>query len=162
MTWQFITIAKKFKIKIDRRDIKRVSAFRWYAKRFSKNIKFQSAPCLENNFSSRGLGRFILNCEEGFEVALVNSSNQFDYRRENLVILSRQQRQSRVGKRRSTTTSRYKGVSRNKKNKMWRASICRDGKSTYIGEYKSEVEAARAYNLAAREAFGELAFQNEI
>ena len=45
--------------------------------------------------------------------------------------------------------SKYKGVSYTKKSKKWRATISKGGKSYYLGEFKNEEEAARAYNHAA-------------
>lgn len=60
--------------------------------------------------------------------------------------------------------SAYKGVTRHTDNRSgwtsWRAQICRDGKKRTVGYFKTEVEAARAYDQAAREASGEFARTN--
>lgn len=42
--------------------------------------------------------------------------------------------------------STYKGVSWNKRAKKWQARIYRCGKSYYLGVFKTEKEAAEAYN----------------
>jgi hypothetical protein len=47
--------------------------------------------------------------------------------------------------------SKYKGVSFDKSNNKWIAKICIDGKLKHIGCYKTEVEAATAYNELVRE-----------
>lgn len=60
------------------------------------------------------------------------------------------------------TTSNYKGVYWNRLGKKWRAYITVDGKSINLGYFASEKEAARAYNKAALEAWGEYALLNEI
>lgn len=57
-------------------------------------------------------------------------------------------------------TSSYKGVSRHKKR--WRAYIKFDGVQKHLGLYESEEAAARAYNVAAKELFGEFARLNPV
>ena len=57
--------------------------------------------------------------------------------------------------------SEYKGVYREKSNGKWIAQI-REGKGFALGTYSSEEDAARAYNIAAKERFGEFALYNNI
>jgi len=60
----------------------------------------------------------------------------------------------------SNNTSGFKGASRNKKGQNWGARIKRFGKYELLGYYDTKEEAARAYDAAAREAFGEFAWLN--
>ena len=67
------------------------------------------------------------------------------------------------------TTSRYKGVCYYacKKSKKWRASLQHKGKHLSFGYYESEEQAARAYDKAAFDLWGEysrqhLNFPNDI
>lgn len=57
-------------------------------------------------------------------------------------------------------TSRYKGVSWATRRRMWVAGIKDHGASRYLGEFASEEDAALAYDMAAREVFGEFAKLN--
>ena len=57
-------------------------------------------------------------------------------------------------------SSQYKGVFRVKKSGMWRARIGLDYGNHRIGDFVSELQAAYAYDAAAREMFGEYACPN--
>jgi hypothetical protein len=56
--------------------------------------------------------------------------------------------------------SQYKGVSRARWDKGWRAYIKVDGRQVTLGVYTDEKAAARAVDVAAVEAFGEFAWLN--
>lgn len=60
------------------------------------------------------------------------------------------------------STSKYKGVHWYKKGKKWKSEIRINKKGQYLGYFKSEIEAAKAYNKAAIELFGEFAKLNKI
>jgi hypothetical protein len=57
-------------------------------------------------------------------------------------------------------SSRYKGVSWFKPAKMWRAYIKVGGVISWLGYFHDEKEAAKAYDEAAVEAWGEFARPN--
>jgi hypothetical protein len=59
-------------------------------------------------------------------------------------------------------TSLYKGVSYHKKGGKWAARIKTKGKIYNLGHYKNEINAAIAYNDAAKSMFGEYAKLNQI
>lgn len=60
-------------------------------------------------------------------------------------------------KRPSSNKSGYKGVCWNKYNKKWQVQITIHGKKTFIGYFSDVIEASKAYNQAAKKAFGEFA-----
>jgi hypothetical protein len=60
------------------------------------------------------------------------------------------------------TSSRYKGVCWNKKDRKWRATIGKDSKRIYLGQFDNEDEATKAYNEEAKKLFGEFARLNII
>lgn len=62
----------------------------------------------------------------------------------------------------SNSKSKYKGVGWHSQNKCWRSYIKIDAKYKHLGLFKTEEEAALAYNKAAYEAWGEDAYLNII
>jgi hypothetical protein len=59
-------------------------------------------------------------------------------------------------------TSVYKGVTWDKRRQRWAAQITVNYKHKGLGAFHSEHDAARAYNEAAVQHFGEFAFLNPI
>jgi hypothetical protein len=104
------------------------------------------------------LQRFILNQPPGMAVCFRNG-NALDCRNANLRIATHQQAswKSRI---RCTNTSGYKGVSWNNRRGKWVASIVVDAKSKYLGSFDDPIDAALAYDEAARALFGEFARPN--
>ena len=100
--------------------------------------------------------RLIMNAPKGMQVDHINH-NTLDNRRFNLRICTCKQNihnsLPRIG------TSNYKGAhyinDRNRK-KNWMVFL----QHKYIGRYKTEIEAARAYDKAAKELYGEYAYLN--
>jgi hypothetical protein len=65
-------------------------------------------------------------------------------------------------KKRSSTSSKYKGVNWHGRNQLWHAWIRVDGRSMYLGGFKEEEAAATAYNMAALREFKQYASLNFI
>ena len=59
-------------------------------------------------------------------------------------------------------SSKYKGVCWHKGAKKWRASIFFNYHNYYLGVFVSEVEAAKAYNIAADYYYGKFAYLNVL
>jgi hypothetical protein len=58
------------------------------------------------------------------------------------------------------TASRYRGVCQAARSNKWRAQIRVNGRLIYLGVFDDEVDAAKAYDTAAREYHGEFAVLN--
>ena len=92
------------------------------------------------------------------------NDDPLDCRRANLVV--RTPSDTHANHRKQATfcgrpcTSRFKGVCRPRKSKLWVATIKKDRVKRTIGAFHDEIAAAQAYDEAARELFGEHARLN--
>jgi HNH endonuclease/AP2 domain len=109
------------------------------------------------------LHRALTGAAKGEVVDHINR-NPLDNRRSNLRIASSSVNNINRGKNKTwrgkPTSSRYKGVSWNKKVEMWQSYICRDYKIIYLGYFTDEKDAARAYDEMAFELYGDCAYLN--
>lgn len=134
---------------VDEDDFKKFSSFYW---RICNGYATRGVGKKPNRTSSI-LHREIMNAPKGMMVDHRNG-DKLDCRKENLRLCTNSQNQMNSKKqRKSTASSQYKGVVR---NKPFRATI---GVKT-LGYFDTEIEAAEAYDNAARELYGEFAKLN--
>ncbi len=86
--------------------------------------------------------------------------NGLDNRKANLRPATAAQNMWNRLKLRKNPASRYKGVDWIKTQKSWRARITANGKRMYIGSFKNQLDAARAYDTEAKEYHGQFAALN--
>jgi hypothetical protein len=102
----------------------------------------------------------IMGVHPGMDIDHINGDG-LDNRRSNLRVCPHQKNAwNAIRRNKSTITSGYKGVSWYRRDSRWRAYVVIDAKQTHLGYFDDEVEAAMAYDKAARELFGEFARVN--
>lgn len=148
----------KFAI-VDDEDFVWLSQWKWQA------IKFENVWYARRSDYSDGknkpvyMHRALLGKRAGPQTDHLNR-NGLDNRKENLTPCIHQA--NRFNKDRSNLTSEFFGVSFNSRSKKWCADIKRYGKTKHIGAFKSEVDAARAYNTEAFKIHGTSARLNHV
>jgi len=90
----------------------------------------------------------------GYQTDHING-NKLDNRLSNLRVVTHQQNMH--NRKPQGGGSRYKGVYWDKSAGKWRAQIWHNGKRIHLGLFIDEIEAAKAYDVAARRLFGEYA-----
>jgi hypothetical protein len=162
--WCYIPVRPKTRAKVDEEDFKRVMQHTW--RTLTKESGRQKV--VTNIYDQKGrnrqvsLGQFLMKPPKGRMVYPRRFIDGFDYRKENLVVCTMQERQRILPPSRKHGSSKYKGVSYISSRKRWRAAIKFKGRSITLGLFKAEVEAAIVYNRAALEYFGKDAYQNQI
>jgi hypothetical protein len=87
------------------------------------------------------------------------NANGMDNRRENLRPADCSLN-SANNRKRKNTTSQFKGVGYFKRDRTWQATLTFRSKCLYLGRFRTELEAAAAYDKAARQHFGDYARPN--
>lgn len=144
---------------VDAEDADRVLQHRWCPKVNRSGSIYAQSGSGSSSRSPTYLHRFVLDLSSGdLSVDHINGDG-LDNRRSNLRICNQSQNLANQRKRKNST-SRYKGVSWHTRGKKWAAGIMVDGKQLHLGNYDSEMEAAFAYDAAARQHFGDFARPN--
>jgi hypothetical protein len=112
-----------------------------------------------NGTPKPSLARIILGVEDPEQLVCHRNRDRLDCRRANLVLRDRAQvqraRKKSLVKNGSACSSRFKGVTRSESGRKWYAAINVGGKYRNLGRFRSEIDAALAYDAALRELMGD-------
>jgi hypothetical protein len=142
---------------VDDADYELVSAFPWRAVRIRHTWYAETYVGGAREFMHR-----LLMCPRPDQQVDHRDGDGLNNRRNNL--RSTTHALNQANRRRVRSKSGFKGVCWGQlasgKLLPWRAYIQVDGRQRHLGRYATAEEAARAYDRAAREAFGEFACTN--
>jgi hypothetical protein len=166
-----VLLTRGYIVLVDDEDYERVMQYSWFPMVGKHTVYAATSVRIPGRRSKRctswTMQRMLLGIgplEKGKIVDHIDS-NGLNNQRTNLRLATRQQNTMNTVKMRSLAgeglSSQYKGVCRNaNKRTKWTARITHNGQPIFLGSYADEEEAARAYDAAAREHFGEFAKLN--
>jgi hypothetical protein len=139
---------------LDPDDYYLVKHFKWWAHSNGSNI-YAARTAITPDLKSRiiYLHRQIMN-PPGHLVVDHRFGDTLDNRRQNLRIVTHAENM-RNRRKRKNTSSRFIGVSFRKSRHIWDVNIRVNGRKLYLGSFDNEIDAAKAYDNAARKHLGQ-------
>ena len=144
---------------VDDEDFPDISQFKWYALKGGLTFYARHALRCDGKRDFESMHRRILKCKPGQRVDHENH-NGLDNQKHNIRRCTRSENNRNRKKQKNPTSSEFKGVHWDRCNGKWQAQIRKNGRNKHLGLFVSDVEAAHAYDVAARKIFGEFALTN--
>ena len=144
---------------VDGEDYEELSKHKWCAVKHGKNYYAVRGKTIGNKkLKSIYMHQQILNTKKGDEIDHHNRCG-LDNRKNNIRFCTRaQNNQNRTPSK--NKSSKYKGVHWSKQHKKWRPRIYINKKQICFGLFDCEIEAAKMYDIKAKELFKEFANTN--
>jgi hypothetical protein len=148
----------KFAI-VDPEDYGHLAKFKWHVCKSGNTFYARRKVAHKKNKKTIiYMHRQTIKAPEGFVADHINH-NGLDNRKANLRRATWTQNIRHSKKTRNKFQSNYKGLF-HRRDGMWRVLITVNGRRIYLGCFKDEIEAAKAYDTAAKKYFGEFAALN--
>jgi len=142
---------------VDDEDYEYLNQWNWYALKNRNTYYAQRTKTINGKECAIKMHRIIMNTPDDLEVDHIdhNGLNCQKYNMRNCTFEQNRKNRNHCGK------SKYKGVSFTSYNKPF-SRIKVNGKLIHLGVFDSEINAAKAYNEAAKKYYGEYANLNII
>lgn len=151
-----IQLTQGFVALVDDADFERVSAHKWCANRNRHTVYAYRKDSRRTVY----MHRFVCGVIDPKVKVDHEDHNGLNCQRYNLRVATNAQNNMNQKKRSDGLSSKFKGVCWHKRYGKFQADIRLNGKSKFLGMFVSELDAALAYDAAAREHFGEFALCN--
>ena len=144
-------------------DYERIRERNWFA-RWSKSTRsfyaMTNVKQANGKWETVGLHRFVMGLEKGDKLMVDHVDHDTLLNtRENLRTVTHQESNHNTRKLRNCR-SKFKGVYFDKHAGAWRAAIMENHKRRYLGYFKNDVDAAKAYDGACKILHGEYGVLN--
>ena len=144
---------------VDDEDYDKLIKYKWHL----RDIKIMHAGTkvkIDGKWFEKRMHHFLVNVPEGFEVDHIDQ-NGLNNQKSNLRVATHSQNMMNRNSFKGSS-SKYKGVSFDKKCNKWRSEVSLNKKHYYLGMFENESDAAMAYNKRALKLHGEYVNLNEV
>lgn len=142
---------------VDDEEFENLSKYKWYAEWYKNTKSFRVKRQIRKGVIEL-MHRKILGitnpkvCVDHIDHETLNNQKS------NLRVCNNQQ--NTFNRKKTSGVSRYKGVSIRRDINKWKATIRFNAKHIHLGFFENEIDAALAYDEAAKKHFGEFALLN--
>ena len=144
---------------VDQDDFERLNKHKWCVVKSKNTFYARRTKRAGKKYVSIMMHRQILHPPGHLFVDHINH-NGLDNRKANLRFATCAQNNYNRKHLRKNQSSKYTGVSWRKQAKKWIVLISYNGKKKFIGSFEDEIQAAKAYDKAAKKYHGEFASLN--
>lgn len=151
-------------ILVDDEDFASLSRHKWYVHKIRQYLyAFRDIYSAPRQYRRIYMHREIAGLKPGDRTLVDHRDhNGLNNQRDNLRTCTEQGNGANRKKAARPYTSAFKGVCFHRRARKWQAQIMVDQREIYLGSFESELDAAKVYNKAAQECFGEFALLNVI
>jgi hypothetical protein len=159
--FRLIRLAQPTCAKVDPEDYDRLNQFEWLAKKGRNSFyALRRAPAKRNGKETLiYMHQELIKVPDGMVIDHINHDG-LDNRNANIRPATKSQNLCHRKKTTTKTSSKYKGVSRRGDPPRYEARIGFDRKEIYLGRFDDEIQAAIAYDNAAKKHHGHFASLN--
>ncbi len=144
--------------RVDPEDYPWLSQFRWCCKNGTRNVYAVRNVTIDGKSTRIYMHRLIMNTPDHLVCDHINHDS-LDNRKANMRNCTIQQNNAN-SRSAEGASSRFKGVSWDKRRQKWVAGIKTGRKQRNLGLFDDEIKAAKAHDIAAKELHGEYAALN--
>jgi hypothetical protein len=144
---------------VDPEDFERLNKHKWHATRGNNTFYAARTIRVGKKRISLKMHREVIHPPDHLFVDHINR-NGLDNRKANLRSATHLQNSWNARMSRRSAYSKYKGVTFRRGPRKWIAMISVAGERIFLGSFKDEIQAAKAYDKAAKKYHGEFAVLN--
>ncbi len=134
---------------VDFNDFCNLIGFKWYARQAGRTYYAERFEYVGGVLYRIRMHRVIMNAKKG-DIIDHQNRNGLDNRKANLRLATSAQNKLNNNRGFDSPTSKYKGVFYDKRRKKFRACLSVNGKKKHLGYFDNEIDAAKAYDNAAK------------
>lgn len=156
---KLIELTKGKAVQVDDEDFDFLNYYNWHTHPHRNTFYARRSEVVNGRKTIISMHRLIMNVTDRNVLIDHKDRNGLNCQKNNLRICTNKENLMNRGSLKNSS-SKYKGVDFDKSRNKYRVQITINGKNKFIGRFEYEIEAAKAYDVKAKEVHGEFANLN--